>query len=445
VAEFARSSERSILVFDRSAEEGTNLQFIDEVMHLDVPTTTSRLEQRLGRFDRWSEIGQPVRSIAFSEADPQRQAHLGAWMATLSDVFGVFGTSTSTLQYVLSDLEAEFFRTAVTQGFVEAGELMKAQAGALDDQRRQIAGQDLLDSIEDYGEDEEFAERLAEVDSTSRSFERAVVGYVHEMLNFKVAYDDDDLRFRVDQRNPPLLSRPELRTIGPTVFQQAYTSDRIAASEGSGFLRWGEPLINAFAAFAVSDDRGRAFAVEVEHPSQQPGLPPSLAFCLDVIVTPGDVEPEADEAFRRAVLARTSLFLPTTIERVWWRPRAGECSPRMIADLRRREGVNLGSRPDRFRELTRDTDWPRRCDEAGQAAIAAVRGRPHVVTRLTAAVQRAADARVKETAILTARSWTDAAPTADHEVMAAVERSLATPVFTLDSVGAVIITPVHRS
>lgn len=447
VAEFARSGERSVLVIDRSAEEGTNLQFIDEVMHLDIPTTTSRLEQRLGRFDRWSEVRQPVRSVTFSEAEPERQTHLGAWTATLSEVFGVFESSTSTLQYVLSDLDTEFFRVAVTQGFAEAGEMIKAQAGALEEQRRQIAGQDLLDSIEDRGEDEEFAERLAEVDSKSRAFERAVVGYVHEMLNFQVAYGDDELRFRVDERNPPLLSRPEVRTIGPTVFQQAYTADRIAASEGRGFLRWGEPLIDAFANFAESDDRGRAFAVEVEHPTEQQGLPPLLVFCLDITFAAGDVEPGADDAFRRAVLARTSLFLPTVIERVWWRHGAGECPPRMIADLERWEGVNLGSRPDRFRELTRDVDWPRRCDDAVEAALAAVRGRPRVVKRLDTAAGRAAEAGVKELAILTARSRTGGVHTTDYgdEVRAAVERSLASPVFTLESCGVVIVTRVHRS
>lgn len=445
VAEFARSSERSVLVIDRSAEEGTNLQFIDEVMHLDVPTTTSRLEQRLGRFDRWSEVGQPVRSAAFSEADPESQAHLGAWMVTLSEVFGVFEASTSTVQYVLSDLEAEFFRIAVTRGFAEAGDLMKAQAGALDDQRRQIAGQDLLDSIEDHGEDEELAERLAEVDSKSRQFERAVVDYLHHMLKFQVAYGEDDLRFRVDERNPPLLSRPEVRTIGPTVFQQAYTADRIAASEGRGFLRWGEPLIDAFAKFAEVDDRGRAFAVEVERLTEQSGRTLSFAFCFDIALAPGDVEPEGDESFRRAVSARTSLFLPTTIERVWWRPGASECPPKVIADLERWEGVNLGSRPDRFRELTRDIDWSRRCDEAGRAALASVRARPHVVERLTAAVGKGLEARVKEVAILTARSRTGAVSTADYEVMAAVERSLSKPVFTLESCGVVFITWVHRS
>ena len=113
--EFARSTELSILVIDRSAEEGANLQFIEEVLHLNVPTFSTHLEQRLGRFDRWSELPRPVRSLTFTEADAIGHRHIDAWTMTLNDVFGAFTSSTSTLQYVLSDLEAEFFRTAVTR------------------------------------------------------------------------------------------------------------------------------------------------------------------------------------------------------------------------------------------------------------------------------------------------------------------------------------------
>ena len=57
--EFEQSTERKILVLDRSAEEGANLQFIEEVLHLNVPVFTTHLEQRLGRFDRWSELDAP--------------------------------------------------------------------------------------------------------------------------------------------------------------------------------------------------------------------------------------------------------------------------------------------------------------------------------------------------------------------------------------------------
>ena len=41
-----------ILVCDRSAEVGVNLQFVDWLIHFDLPWFPNQLEQRLGRVDR---------------------------------------------------------------------------------------------------------------------------------------------------------------------------------------------------------------------------------------------------------------------------------------------------------------------------------------------------------------------------------------------------------
>ena len=46
------------------------------------------------------------------------------------------------------------------------------------------------------------------------------------------------------------------------------------AVPGLGFLRWGEPLVNNFAAVAEADDRGKAFAIEVRWPSREPDREP---------------------------------------------------------------------------------------------------------------------------------------------------------------------------
>ena len=42
-----------ILVCDRSAEEGRNFQFADQAVHFDLPFSPNRLEQRIGRLDRY--------------------------------------------------------------------------------------------------------------------------------------------------------------------------------------------------------------------------------------------------------------------------------------------------------------------------------------------------------------------------------------------------------
>jgi ATP-dependent helicase HepA len=446
--DFENSQERCILVLDRSAEEGANLQFIEEVLHLDVPTVSSRLEQRIGRFDRWGELATKVRSVTFREEYPPSHQHLDAWTMTLNDVFGVFSKSTSTLQYVLTDLEEEFFSTAVNLGFAAARDRLMAQTGLLDAERRRIAAQDLLDSIQDRAADEDLARRLTAIDARQRAIDKAVNGYLVDMLRFSAVRGDGYVRFGVSKARPPLMTEDRVRAAGPRAFDLVYTADRIMAGSGLGFLRWGEPLVNAFTAVAEGDDRGKAFAVEVRWPSSEVEREPWLAFCLDIRVSSGaTAEPRApsvDEAFDRAVTARTDSFLPTTIERVWWLVGQGDCDERMIRELERSRGDNLGSRPERFRELTAPIAWNRACDEALGHGVALVRERPAVVRRLDTARRRAAAAREREAVIRQARARVDGEADRGDEVMTAVEKCLANPAFSLDSCGAVFITWVGR-
>ncbi|MFD1547341.1 protein DpdE [Nonomuraea guangzhouensis] len=446
--EFKRSTERSILVIDRSAEEATNLQLIEEVLHLNMPTFSTHLEQRLGRFDRWSELHSPVRSVTFREAFAIGRDHIDAWTMTLNDVFGAFTSSTSTLQYVLTDLEREFFQTAVTETLAGAREQMLGKVGELTIQHRRISGQDILDSIEDRAQDEDLARRLATVDAGQRQIDKAVHGYLVEMLRFSVFPEDDYVRFGVSKSNPPLLTEDCVRAIGTQVFKQGYTSDRITAESGLGFLRWGEPLVNAFAQAAEIDDRGKAFAIEVQWPSRQPDREPWVAFCFDVKIAPAPIDLfgafDPDGTLYRAVQARTESFLPTTMERVWWLLGRREGEPSLIRALEQAEGVNLGSRPERFRELTAPFNWPRVCDDVFRSAMAAVHGRDRVIQRLDEARRRATAAHEWENVILQARSRIDGESPSDETVMAAVNHSLAHPVFNLDSCGAAFITWVFR-
>jgi ATP-dependent helicase HepA len=443
--EFEHSTELKVLVLDRSAEEGANLQFIEEVLHLNVPVFTTHLEQRLGRFDRWSELGRPVRSTTFREAFALGHEHIDAWTLTLNDVFGAFTSSTSTLQYILADLEREFFRTAVTETLAGARQLMLAQADVLATQERRIAGQDLLDSIEDRADDEDLAERLTRIDGTQRQIFKAVHGYLAEMLQFSTKIGDDWIRYGVSKSKPPLLTEETIRTIGTGVFEQRYTADRIAAETGLGFLRWGEPLVNSFARVAEVDDRGKAFAVEVQRLVMESRREPWIAFCFDIKIVAGPVDApdiDPDRAFQRAVQARTEFFLPTTVERVWWLAGLGECKPNLVRDLEQAKGMNLGSRPERFRELTARMDWPGVCDDALKNALAAMHKRDRVTQRLIKARERATDAQERESIIRRARSHTERQ--SPDDVMAAVRHALADPIFSLDSCGAVFITWVQQ-
>ncbi|WP_268891419.1 protein DpdE [Actinokineospora pegani] len=434
------SSEKTIIVMDRSVEEGVNLQFIDDVVHLDLPTSVSRLEQRLGRFDRWSQLNSPVTSHLFAEPPGPLRDHLGAWGTLVSEVFKVFETSTATLQYVIADMEANFFTTAVAEGLARARVTVGDNA-ALEGQRKRIVGQDLLDSIEDRADDAAFVDRIVKIDSLSREIERESTRYVHDMLGFAVRQDESELRFSVNPKHPPLLSERTVDRLDKKIFDRAYTSDRIDAGTGKGLLRVGEPFVDVFADLASRDDRGRVFAVEMRFQSQNPDARPTAAFCFDFKIGPANVAaPAGDTDIARAVRARTARLLPTTIERVWWSLAGFECTPEQVGQLEGPRWKNLGSEPERFRELTAPMGWRAACDKALDAAAGAIRVRADVGGRIETARKRAAQERTRDEAILNARPISEQVGGYDSVVANAVDEALAVPQFALESCGAVLIT-----
>lgn len=445
LAKFASSKELNLLVFDRSVEEGANLQIAEEVLHVNLPTVTTQLEQRMGRLDRFSDVVvKRVQSTTFGEADDLRQQQLGAWLRVLDGVFNVFESSTSTLQYVLADLEQEFFTNSVTNGMVEAADELETRGDFLEAQRRKITSQDLLDSIEDRSDDEALANSLHETDRYQGDIEDAAVGYIHDMLQFSLYYTESgSLKFGINQSKRPLLTESEIHSIGTHHFQREYTADRFAVRSGTGFLRYGEPLIDRFVEFSNTDDRGRAFAVELPTPAKNPDRPPLLAFCFDFTVSAGPVSGTGDgtdPAFQRAVKVRTEHFLPTSTERIWWMVGRGECPANMCQDLEARQGENLGSEPERFRDLVSNFDWPVVCNDAYESALTLVKNRPHVTTEIAQAATRALEAAERERSILDARNNPSDRAKIDENLLDAVDIALANPVFSLDNCGAVFLT-----
>src|SRR5262249_17475704 len=56
---FSDADRGAILIFGRTGEEGQNLQATDLLIHVDLPWSPNRIEQRLGRFDRFG-AGTPA-------------------------------------------------------------------------------------------------------------------------------------------------------------------------------------------------------------------------------------------------------------------------------------------------------------------------------------------------------------------------------------------------
>ena len=105
-----------ILVCDSSGEEGRNFQFVNGMIHFDLPWSPNRLEQRIGRIDR---IGRPlnVQITVFAGSDLEDSPH-AAWYQLLKDGFGIFHQSIASLQFYvdekLPELETVLFQSGAS-------------------------------------------------------------------------------------------------------------------------------------------------------------------------------------------------------------------------------------------------------------------------------------------------------------------------------------------
>lgn len=443
---FVDERSRGVIVLDRGGEEGINLQVVEEVLHLDLPVHIARIEQRLGRFDRWAQRGSsataPVRSTAFREESAELDLHLGGWRRAIDDGLSVFGESSATLQYVLPEVEHEFLTTAIDEGLPAASEQMVVRRDDLDAQRRRIEGQDLLDAIEDRGEDQHLADGMKTADDAIGILGK-FRGYTVEMLGFTEDVANRGTRFGISSKRPPRVTESDARSIGPENLRRRYAIQRTAAVNGTGLLRWGEPLVDRFTDLAMRDDRGRAFAIEVNQSRREPG---SLLrfFMFSIVVSPEPRPVEdlgaIDVAAGSAAGVRLGQVFPPRLERVWWSPEHGEPSEHVCQVLDGARGDNLGSRRERFEQLTSAQDWPGLCERAAREALRLVAQRPAVQHHLAAAAAAAKAMRAQEEAIVQARRNVGADAFSDSRVLDAVLAAADGPQLTIDSCGVVFVT-----
>lgn len=443
---FLKDASRSIVVIDRGSEEGLNLQIVEDVLHLDLPLSHARLEQRIGRFDRWAPRGftvnPPVRSSVFCEADDRLDSHFGAWRRALDEGVDIFGQSSATLQYVLPDLEDEFIDLALDSGLPAAAERLAAQRADLEAQRRKIEGQDLLDTIEDRAEDKQLADNMREADGSPRILSK-FRGYVVKTLQLTEDVARAGTRFGISSKRPPRLTESQVERIGPEHLARRYSERRAASGGGVGLLRWGEPLVDRFVDLTSMDDRGRAFAVEVCQPRRDPNSVLTF-FMFTLIITPDQAPIEdlnaKDSAAGAAATTRLEQLFPPRLETVWWHPVRGEIEEHVQQALATGSGYNLGADPERFHELTYGLDWPQLCERAATEAMRLAAQRPSVQAAASAALAAARDMRAFEDAVLQARHHAEVEPSLDIAALDAVVAAVQVPRLNIDACGVFFIT-----
>ncbi|WP_395857073.1 SNF2-related protein [Cystobacter fuscus] len=249
---FIHDKDVRVLVSDDLGGEGRNFQNAWAVLHLDVPVSPGRLEQRIGRVDRLGRSAtEPVRSATvtgpFAMESFLHRAH--------RDVFRVFEESIGGLEFVVPELVRQL-RTGVAQpaSAEETLSRLAAEVRAAREEDDQAFQAGLDTSRAELKDAAEIAELLAEdpaLDSAKAP--------VHWMTSIGVGVEQDGrARSRVSL-NPEHLEVP-IPGVGNQLPEFRATWRRADALEDEGvqFLAPGHRLVDGAYLLLDGHDFGRA-------------------------------------------------------------------------------------------------------------------------------------------------------------------------------------------
>jgi ATP-dependent helicase HepA len=460
-----------ILVCDRSAEEGRNFQFADQAIHFDLPFSPNRLEQRIGRLDRYGR-GNVIPTYAIESAPGMITA---AWADCLTEGFGVFDTSIASLQFAIDALLPEVHDALLDDGAAGLARMTELLPGRLAAEREAIAEQDALDAIEAGDRAGEFTSTMKHVEDRWLRIQNSTEGLLCDgpgNLRFHLASDQNDDRYRsyrltAPGKTPhidsmPLVAWDVLRARFMPVVKRTGTYLRAGAvaRPDARLFRIGEPLVDSLADYIRWDDRGQTFAFWRTSPDV---ADESLYFRFDYVIE-ADTEPaklvletRGSKFDRRSLQRRADAFLPPRIVTLWSTIDGTHIEDRKLNSLLqapyepKRGDINLSlERRWALDELIGESDWEWRCRTARahseqtlrrQAAFAEACAR--AAAGFETASQTAVTQRRIRLTFLPARQRRaeESELAADIDIDAALSLGMREPRVRLDAVGAVVLAP----
>lgn len=306
-----------ILLADATAEEGLNLQFAHGIVHTDLPFSVARIEQRIGRLDRFGRppIGMRQRVVLPLEDEG---SFWDAWFGVLSEGFEVFRRSVSDIQFLLSSLEDELTLAIYRRGSAGLADAIPYIRERLAEERRRQDEQYALDRVALAEEPvESLVQNMKRIEIDHELIGREIEDWLIDVMHLKkqpMSYPRCD-PFFLRWTSSTLVPRiPWHDQFGADLDHRPLTWSRETSNRYAGvsLLRQGTPLIDGSEKYMRYDDRGAAFITWRVIPGLEETLEGLQAFRLCFVIDSDTPEGEligtgADEA---TIKRRASAFLP---------------------------------------------------------------------------------------------------------------------------------------
>lgn len=256
---FKTDAKCFVLICDKSAEEGINLQFADVIIHFDLPCSPNSIEQRIGRVDRIGRV-RPLQTHIFTSASEYSLEK--AWFDILYKGFGVFTSSIASLQFYVDERLNSLITTAFYKGGQGLHSLIESVQQEIEAEQVKISEQQVLDEIDAMDtRSASFFEVLQHVDTDWKPIDKHCDDWISRALQFKKTRIGLDVVSYLTQENT-LIPRDKLFEVRGLVAPSAtYCRESAVKKSISPLYRIGEPFIDWLYNYLLWDDRGKAFAI----------------------------------------------------------------------------------------------------------------------------------------------------------------------------------------
>jgi len=442
VAAFRDSPDAKILICDRSGEEGLNLNFADAIVHLDLPFSVTRMEQRIGRLDRFGRTKGAIQQRVVLPTDDDASPW-AAWLDVLADGFGLFEHSTSDIQFALDRLEGE-----LAQAFLERGaEGLRERIPWVRDQiavaRSEADEQYALDAFALADGAEAMAQSIEDAEGDEADLQTRTEHWLLSALQFReVGKRTDQVRYCWTPNT--LVPREPWENEFGLNSQTAMTwRRRIAMRQTVGLLRPGSQVLDAMERHLRWDDRGSAFATwRIDPALSRSGIAwAGFRFCF-VIEPALDADTEVfGSVDRYGVSRRAQSFLPPWSHRFHMDVEGAAAPEGYTAILARPyskspdaagvRDINLTSRPELFERIAPMSLLRDRLETVRTLAEDELRSDPDFVSRVSLAVTQARQDQQR-------RSRLEAGE--DAALSQTLLQAVQTPRLRIDSVGFIALS-----
>lgn len=314
ISSFENNKIRLILC-DKNTEEGIDLQFADAIIHLDLPLNPSRIEQRIGRLDRYGR--KKSLKIQHLIVLPSKDASYPwmAWYNLLANGFNVFYEPISDIQMKLESLTEKLRKTLFKNGVIGlenhideqdniTESLVEYITTVIEKERDALDEQYALNHLS-LQEDDSFniCDEIEDSEYDEKNLDKDINHWLFSVLKF-YKYNINDKIFEVKWHKKTLIpkhkfyiknnfkSNEDMWEMESTLNRPLtyYRKDAVENNDAS-LLRLGHPLFSTLQHYMEVEDRGTAFStyrvVDDKFPIFIPHKEIKIMFKLTYIVESG--------------------------------------------------------------------------------------------------------------------------------------------------------------